>query len=69
MEGDVTRMIASSFTWTSSWQPTPQYGQTERTTLSGWRTASEPKRCLGMNSKMAPVGQTRTHSPHQVHPA
>ena len=25
--------------------------------------------CLGMNSKIAPVGQTRTHSPHQVQPA
>ena len=24
---------------------------------------------MGMNSKMAPVGQTRTHSPHQVQPA
>ena len=32
-------------------------------------TASGAKRCRGMTSKMAPVGQTRTHSPHQVQPA
>src|SRR2546425_6985478 len=27
------------------------------------------KRSRGITSKIAPVGQTRTHSPHQVHPA
>ena len=41
-----------------TWRPCP-----------GCRSASAPNRCAGMNSKMAPVGQTRTHSPHQVQPA
>src|SRR5207247_10454587 len=69
MSGDVTRRTLPSATCRSTWQPTPQYGHTERTILSGWRTCSGAKRSRGITSKIAPVGQTRTHSPHQVQPA
>src|SRR5256884_5360918 len=30
---------------------------------------SGAKRCCGITSKIAPVGHTRTHSPHHVQPA
>ncbi|MNW07135.1 hypothetical protein D3C71_2036830 [compost metagenome] len=46
-----------SLTWYVSWQPTPQYGQTESTSRSG--TASATLRA-GIS---APVGQACTHSP------
>src|SRR6266699_2026538 len=69
MSGEVTRMTWSPATCRCTWQPTPQYGQTERTVLSGWSTFSGANRSRGITSKIAPVGQTRTHSPHQVHPA
>ena len=68
--GEVTRISCSSLTCRSIWQPTPQYGQTDaRSRCRACRTASAPNRSRGMTSKIAPVGQTRTHSPHQVQPA
>src|SRR5438132_779199 len=44
-----------------SWQPTPQYGHTESTCLSGF-TSPTPR--AGMS---APVGHACTHSPHATH--
>ena len=69
MSGEVTRTILLSAVCRSIWQPTPQYGQTARTIDSGRRICSGRKRSLGSTSKIAPVGHTRTHSPHQVQPA
>src|SRR5438552_9948484 len=69
MSGEVTRMTWSPATCRSTWQPTPQYGQTERTVLSGWRIFAGANRSRGITSKIAPVGHTRTHSPHHVQPA
>src|SRR2546426_6305252 len=62
MSGEVTRTTWLLATWRSTWHPTPQYGQTERTILSGCRICSGANRCRGITSKIAPVGQTRTRS-------
>ncbi|MCX5760521.1 MAG: hypothetical protein NTW72_03275 [Gemmatimonadetes bacterium] len=69
IHGLVTRTTSSPRACRSSWHPTPQYGHTERTTRSGSSIAPALNLAIGRMSWMAPVGQTRTHSPHQVHPA
>ncbi len=69
IHGLVTRMTVLSRTCRSTWHPTPQYGHTERTTRSGLSTCSFVNRSSGSTSWIAPVGHTRTHSPHHVHAA